>query len=104
MNVGLAVDSAIPKEGQMDMKRAKEFESKLKKRGKTVSLLAMREITNDKLNQFKDVDAFVQTACPRISVDDHFDRPLLSVPQTDALIDLLDGKKVDALLERRHWL
>ncbi|MFQ6011579.1 MAG: diphthamide biosynthesis enzyme Dph2 [Nitrososphaerales archaeon] len=92
------------KEGQMDLKRAKEFESKLKKRGKKVSLLAMREITNDKLNQFKDVEAFIQTACPRISVDDHFDRPILSVPQADALIDLMDGKKVDALLERRHWL
>ena len=92
------------KEGQMDTMRAKKFESKLRQRGKKVSLLAMREITNDKLNQFKDVDAFIQTACPRISIDDHFDRPVLSVPQADALIDLLDGKKVESLLERRHWL
>ncbi len=79
---------------------------KLESFGKKVQLIALREITPDRLNAMTDIEAFVQTGCPRISVDGYnFTKPVLSVPQTDALINLLEGKELSAdFFERKHWL
>ena len=79
---------------------------KLESFGKRVQLVALREITSDRLNALTGIDAFVQTGCPRISVDGYtFSKPVLSVPQTDALISLLSGKEIGMdLFERKNWL
>ena len=94
------------KEGQMMPDQSIQLKRKLEGFGKQVQLIALREITPDRLNSMTDIEAFVQTGCPRISVDGYnFTKPVLSVPQTDALINLLEGKELSAdFFERKHWL
>ncbi|HZW54661.1 MAG TPA: diphthamide biosynthesis enzyme Dph2 [Nitrososphaerales archaeon] len=94
------------KEGQIMAEQSISIKSKLESFGKKVQLLAFREITPDRINQLTGIEAFVQTGCPRVSVDGYnFTKPVLSVPQTDALINLLSGKEVGMdLFERKHWL
>jgi 2-(3-amino-3-carboxypropyl)histidine synthase len=94
------------KEGQMMADQSVRIKQKLESLGKEALLLALREITEDRINSMMDIDAFVQTGCPRISVDGYnFKKPVLSVPQTDALINLLSGKEVEAdFFERKNWL
>ena len=82
------------KEGQIMVGRSKWISDRLQANGKKVIQLAMRDITPDRLAQYIHIDAFVQTACPRISIDGFtFAKPVLSIPQADALVGLLEGKK-----------
>ncbi|GIU71915.1 MAG: S-adenosyl-L-methionine--L-histidine 3-amino-3-carboxypropyltransferase [Candidatus Nitrosocaldaceae archaeon] len=92
------------KEGQLMINRVKDIKAKLEKH-KEVSLIALTDVTEDRLQLF-DADAFIQIACPRISTDNPFKKPVLSVPQAYALIDLLEGKKldIDRILGISHWL
>ena len=94
------------KEGQIMADQSVRIKAQLEKLGKQVQLIALREITADRLNAMTEIEAFVQTGCPRISVDGYtFSKPVLSVPQTDALINLLSGKEVTMdLFERKNWL
>jgi len=94
------------KEGQMMTDQSVRLKEDLEKFGKNVQLIALREITADRINAMTDIDAFVQTGCPRISVDGYnFGKPVLSVPQTDALLKLLAGNEVSMeMFERKHWL
>ena len=89
------------KSGQMNLKGALSIKDKLEKRGLTVTLLALREVTPSALMQFLGIDTFVNTACPRISLDDapHFGKPLLSVNET---LVLLGEMKWEDLL-RNGW-
>jgi 2-(3-amino-3-carboxypropyl)histidine synthase len=94
------------KEGQIMTDQSIKIKEKLESLGKKAQLIAMREITSDRLNALTDIEAFIQTGCPRISVDGYtFSKPVLSVPQTDALINLLSGKEMDTkIFVRKHWL
>ncbi len=94
------------KEGQMMTDQSIKIKSQLEKLGKEVQLIALREITADRINSMTEIEAFVQTGCPRISLDGYtFSKPVLSVPQTDALINLLSGKEIQMdLFERKNWL
>jgi 2-(3-amino-3-carboxypropyl)histidine synthase len=69
-----------------------------------VQLLALTDITNDRLKNFTGIDAFIQVACPRISTDNEFDKPMLSTPQANALLKMLKNEKLDNYLEIPHWL
>lgn len=92
------------KEGQFAHVRALELKKEFEKLGKKVQLIALTEITNDRVQVFKGIDAFVQVACPRIATDNHFGKPMLSVPQALALIKLLKKEPVDDFLRMQHWL
>ena len=74
------------KEGQFAKITALKFKKELEERGKEVQLLALTDITNDRLKNFTGIDAFIQVACPRISTDNEFDKPMLSTPQANALL------------------
>lgn len=89
------------KNGQMKLRKAIHIKGKLEKHGLEVILLALSEITPSALIQFPGIDAFVNTACPRLSLDDapHFNKPLLSLNET--LVVLGDLKWEDLL--RRGW-
>jgi len=58
----------------------KYLEKRLKNSGKDVTVILLSEIFPSKLELFKDIDAFVQVACPRLSIDwgTAFPKPLLS--------------------------
>ena len=81
-----------------------KFKKELEERGKEVQLLALTDITNDRLKNFTGIDAFIQVACPRISTDNEFDKPMLSTPQASALLKMLKNEKLDNYLEIPHWL
>jgi len=56
------------------------LENELTKRGKTVVKIILSEIFPQKLSMFDDIDAFIQVACPRLSIDwgYAFNKPLLT--------------------------
>lgn len=92
------------KEGQFAQIRALELKKSFEQLGKKTQLIALTDITNDRLQNFKGIDAFIQVACPRISTDNHFEKPILSVPQALALIKLLKKEPLDDFLKIHHWL
>lgn len=92
------------KEGQFAHVRALELKEEFEKLGRKVQLIALTEITDDRTQIFKNIDAFVQVACPRIATDNHFSKPMLSVPQALALIKLLKKEPIEDFLQLQHWL
>jgi len=83
---------------------ALKFKKELESLGKKVQLFALTDITDDKLQNLRGVDAFIQVACPRISTDNHFHRPVLSTPQANALVKILKKENVENILQVPHWL
>ena len=92
------------KEGQFAMITALKFKKEFENAGKSVQLFALTDITSDRLKNFKGIDAFIQVACPRISTDNQFDKPVLSTPQANALLKVLRNEKIDDYLEISHLL
>nr|WP_249111195.1 diphthamide biosynthesis enzyme Dph2 [Nitrosopumilus sp. K4] len=92
------------KEGQLSKVFALKFKKELEKEGKKVQLFALTDITNERLRNLKGIDAFIQVACPRISTDNQFDKPVLSTPQANALLKILRKESIEGYLEIPHWL
>ena len=67
------------KPGQMNVELAKKIKSKLISQGKKAWILAFDEIRPEKL-EYLDLDAYVNTACPRIAIEDRtsFKKPILN--------------------------
>ncbi len=89
------------KSGQMRLREAINIKEKLEHGGLKATLLALREVTPSALMQFPVIDAFINTACPRLSLDDasSFHKPLLYL--NEALV-MLGEMKWEELL-RRGW-
>ncbi|MFH1329019.1 MAG: diphthamide biosynthesis enzyme Dph2 [Candidatus Bathyarchaeota archaeon] len=79
------------KKGQLNLKVAEMLKEKLEKDGKETFLLCLKEITPEALDNFQEIDAFINTACPRIGVDDRerYRRPIIATE--DALTLLRNG-------------
>jgi 2-(3-amino-3-carboxypropyl)histidine synthase len=92
------------KEGQIAKTFALKFKRELEKEGKIVQLFALTDITNERLCNLKGIDAFIQVACPRISTDNQFDKPVLSTPQANALLKILRHESIEGYLQIPHWL
>jgi 2-(3-amino-3-carboxypropyl)histidine synthase len=93
------------KEGQKQLPRSNWISKRLEMNGRKVIELAMRDVTAERLAPHREIEAFVQTACPRISIDGfNFDRPVLSIPQADALVALMEGREPGEFLERSKWI
>jgi 2-(3-amino-3-carboxypropyl)histidine synthase len=69
------------KSGQKRLGKALWISRKLQGSGRKSILLAVREVTPESLMQYPSIDAYVNTACPRISLDDstRFKKPVLTV-------------------------
>lgn len=65
---------------QGSTKVLQNLEKRLRSKGKKATIILLSEIFPTKLNEFKDIDAFVQVACPRLSIDwgTMFTKPLLT--------------------------
>ena len=89
------------KSGQMRLRAALGIKEKLEKDGRRATLLALREVTPSALMQFPSIDAFVNTACPRLSLDDapYYGKPLLYL--SEALVLL--GEMTWEELLRNGW-
>ncbi len=92
------------KDGQFAKTRALELKKEFEKVGMKVRLIGLTEITEERIQIFTHIDAFVQVACPRIGIDNHFKKPMLSVPQARALIRILKKEPVDEIFRLSHWL
>lgn len=89
------------KTGQKRLEKALWVSKKLQEAGKRPILLAAREITPESLMQYPSIDAYVNTACPRLSLDDatRFKKPLLTV--NEALVAV--GEITWEQLLKRGW-
>jgi len=89
------------KSGQKRLKEAVKIKEKLQKSGRKATLLALREITSNAFMQFPNIDAFVNTACPRLSLDDtpNFLKPILSLNETLVMLEEMDWEE----LCRKGW-
>jgi 2-(3-amino-3-carboxypropyl)histidine synthase len=69
------------KPGQNRIEEALKIKEIIEKHDKNAYLLTIREVTPDALLEFPTIDAYVNTACPRISLDapEKFAKPLLTV-------------------------
>ena len=92
------------RDGQMSKTAGLRAKKDLEAAGKRVQLIALTDITADALRRFTGIDAFVQSACPRISTDNRFDVPVLSIPQCRALLRVLRGEGPGEYLRAPHWL
>jgi 2-(3-amino-3-carboxypropyl)histidine synthase len=89
------------KSGQNRVREAVKIKEKLQKSGRKATLLAIREITSNALMQFPNIDAFVNTACPRLSLDDtpSFLKPILSLNEALVMLGEMDWEE----LCRKGW-
>ena len=92
------------KEGQLSKVFALKIKKELENVGKDVQLFALTDITNERLMNLRGIDAFIQVACPRISTDNKFDKPVLSTPQANALLKVLHHEDIGEYLQIPHWL
>jgi len=84
------------KPGQNRPEEAQQLKEKLEEHGKTAYLFAIKEITPEALMEFPTVDAFVNTACPRLSLDDtvRFKKPVLTVNEALVTIGKLSWEEL----------
>jgi len=89
------------KSGQKKVKGAVEIKNKLKNNGKEATLLALREITPEALMQFSNIEAFVNTACPRVSLESasKFLKPVLTFNETLVMLGEISWEE----LCRKGW-
>ena len=84
------------KPGQKRLEQAIDVKQKLEAKGKATVLFAVREITPESLMEFPSVEAYVNTACPRVSVDDasKFQRPVLTVNEALVVVGELSWEEL----------
>lgn len=93
------------KEGQLFRKQAEEIRDKLTRLGKKTYLFHLREVNAQRVAAIRGIDAFVETACPRVALDNEdFDRPMLSYEQALGLIRLLEGKELGDMFNSGFWV
>jgi len=89
------------KPGQKKLEEALDMKKKLEENGKTVCLFVAKEITPEILMEFPTVDAYVNTACPRVSLDDAsgFPKPVLLISEALVVVGFLSWEE----LCRKGW-
>ena len=78
------------KEGQNRISEAQAIKKELEKKGKKAKIYAMDFISPEALLGIR-AEALINTACPRISIDDYanYKMPIINYPEVDYLL----GKK-----------
>jgi 2-(3-amino-3-carboxypropyl)histidine synthase len=84
------------KPGQKRLEEALNIKAKLEKNGKTTHIFAVRNIHPEVLMEFPTVDSYVNTACPRISLDNtsKFQKPVLTINETLVLVGELSWEEL----------
>ncbi|MFQ6080196.1 MAG: diphthamide biosynthesis enzyme Dph2, partial [Candidatus Bathyarchaeia archaeon] len=87
--------------GQKRVEEAIKLKGEWERGGRKATLLAMKEISPEALMQFPGIDAFVNTACPRVSLDDasRFLKPVVTFNEALVLLGRMDWEE----LCRRGW-
>jgi len=89
------------KAGQRNLAEAMKIKRMLEDYDRKVILLALREITPEALVQFPNIEAFVNTACPRVSLDDasRFPKPVLIPIEMQVMLKRMSWEE----LCRKGW-
>ena len=84
------------KEGQNRITEAEQIKKELEKKGKTAKIYTMDYISNEALLGIS-AEAFVNTACPRISIDDYsnYKQPIINGYEVDYLLGKKDYEKYE---------
>ncbi len=84
------------KPGQKKLEEAMQIKQKLEDGGKTAVLFAAEEVTPEALMEFPTIDAYVNTACPRISFDDasRFRKPVLTTNEALVVVGVLSWEEL----------
>lgn len=84
------------KPGQKRIDQALKMKNLVEDAGKKAILLAIREITPEALMQFPTIDAFINTTCPRLSLDDagRFRSPLLTPKEALVALGKIQWEKL----------
>jgi len=84
------------KNGQKRIDEALKVKEKLEKKGEKVTLLTVHEVTPEALIQFPSLEAFVNTACPRIALNDasRFRRPVLTINEALVVVGELTWEEL----------
>jgi 2-(3-amino-3-carboxypropyl)histidine synthase len=84
------------KPGQKRFDEATHIKAKLEESGKSAYLFAVREVTAEVFMNFPSVDAYVNTACPRVSVDDalRFKKPMLTLNEALVVVGELTWEEL----------
>ena len=84
------------KPGQKRLEEALTIREKLEKSGKDAFLFAVREITPEVVMNFPTVDAYVNTACPRVSLDEpsKFQKPMLTLNEALVVVGEVSWKEL----------
>jgi 2-(3-amino-3-carboxypropyl)histidine synthase len=71
------------KPGQLHLDAGLNVKKAIEKTGRQAYLLALREVTPEALLEFPSIDAYVNTACPRISMEApaKFSKPVITVDE-----------------------
>jgi len=79
------------KSGQLNLALAKRLKTLLEQGGKNCTLIASSELIPESIESFTDLDGIVETACPRVAIDDRsrYHKPVVNLEE--ALIAI--GKK-----------
>ncbi len=87
--------------GQKRFDAAVVMKKKLEKNGIRATLLAAREITPNVLMEFPNIEAFVNTACPRVALDEasKFLKPVLTFNEALVVLGEMDWEE----LCRKGW-
>ena len=82
------------KSGQQNFSVAENIKNKLVRNGREAYILTMNNVTNDQLVNFYNIEVFVNTSCPRISIEDidRFEKPVITYTE---LLIALDELKFD---------
>ena len=77
------------KPGQFNLREAEKLKRLLEEDNRKACLLICNEINYESLNNFLEVDCFVNTACPRIVEDyDRVRKPILGIEEVKKIINL----------------
>lgn len=84
------------KTGQYNPAGAAAIKRQISNRGRTVCTIVADEITPDLLLNFEEVQVFVNTACPRLSLDDadRFAKPILSPKEALVTVGEMEWKNL----------
>ncbi len=88
---------------QYNLSIARYCEKELKKRGKKAYIIIVDELSPQILMNFPDLEGYIQTACPRISIDDVmlYKKPILNIEQFMILIGHKKFEEVYPWRERK---
>ncbi len=84
------------KPGQKRMGEALRIKEKLEASGKKATLLALREVAPEVLMEFPQMEAFVNTACPRVGLDgaSRFSKPILTYKETLVMLEEMSWEEL----------